>query len=99
MLARYRNVRSGHALLGELEPWEWNYWQASFQLDPAFQDWEIGSMIAANLWNVAASMAPRPEGEEAPPEMPLDAFVPYRKHESTEIDDAVEGLNSLRGLG
>jgi hypothetical protein len=92
-------VRSGHELLAHLDPWEWDYWQASYRLDTFGQDWQVGSMVAAEIINSVQALAAGNADDLKP--IPRDAFTPYfdpTEVEQRELDESVEGLESLQGL-
>jgi hypothetical protein len=81
---------------GTVDRW-WEY----FKLEPWGDDWERTSLLTSTLVNVANSMAPRGESEEAPEFIPPDAFMPYseRKPERNQlVEQTIEGLEGLRGL-
>jgi len=51
----------------------------AYKLDPWGDDWERTSLLTSTLANLIQALAPRPEGADPPEEIPLDAFMPYRK--------------------
>lgn len=75
----------------------------SEKLDPSGGQHELASLVASQIINaiygVAAGFGGGQLGEENL--LPVDAFVPWRKHrdvEAEKIRDSVAALESLRGL-
>lgn len=86
-----------------MTPREWAYWCMSEKLDPSGGQHELASLVASQIINaiygVAAGFGGGQLGEEHL--LPVDAFVPWRKHrdvEAEKIRDSVAALESLRGL-
>jgi hypothetical protein len=103
-LARFNpRYRTGHELLADLEPWEWDYWCLSEKLDPNGGLTELASLIASQIMNSINGVAAGFGGQELKEEqmLPLDAFVPGRKHRDyagEQFKKSVKSLEGLRGL-
>lgn len=83
------------AWLAELPAGTIDGWWEYYKLEPWGDDHERTSLLTSTMVNVISSMAPRGERDEAPEPLPVDAFVPFRKHKDPDVLKLKRSLKAL----
>lgn len=93
--------RSGHQLLAEMPPEEWDYWRASDALERWSNPWEPASMIATQIINAIQGFAAGMGGGRMTDDqiLPDNAFVPGVEYKPRRTEGlAISSLRSIKGL-